>query len=79
MSRSYRKHSFCGNTCAESEKWDKRFANRCYRRLIRMLLAHGEEMLPLLREVSDVWLWAKDGVQRLDADTIAIQPGLMRK
>jgi hypothetical protein len=31
------------------------------RRRVHVALIHGDEVLPLLREVSSVWCWPKDG------------------
>ena len=61
MSRSYRKTPVFGITVAESEKWDKTFCNRRFRRMERKALESGTE--PPLRndEAVDYWLFAKDG------------------
>ncbi len=64
MSRSYRKSPFVGVTCARSEKDNKRFANRRYRRRVSGALRKDSEP-PLIREVSNEWLFAKDGRQRI--------------
>ena len=61
MSRSKRKTPIFGMTTAESEKQDKRKANRLLRRLSRAMLGQGEELLPVIREVSSVWAFDKDG------------------
>lgn len=50
-----------GITTSRSEKQDKRRANRALRRVVRHCLREEDEMLPLLREVSDVWGFDKDG------------------
>jgi hypothetical protein len=80
MSRSRRYAPICGLTCARSERWDKRMANRRLRRYNRELIRRtgSVEDAPqvLLREVSDVWDFAKDGWQRFDP---ALHPELMRK
>ena len=68
MSRSRRKHPFCGWSCAESEKKDKQFANRAFRRRVKIALAAGRVM-PKLREVSGVYWFDKDGKQRFDPQT----------
>jgi hypothetical protein len=60
MSRSFKKTPVCGITGARSEKRDKRRANRTYRRLCRARLRSTFE-LPQMREVSNVWSFAKDG------------------
>lgn len=66
MSRSRRHTPITGVTCSDSEKWEKRKANRKLRRLIReavrkMVDSEDEPVLPEAREVSDVWDWSKDG------------------
>jgi len=59
VSRSYRKTPICG-LCADSEKWDKRKANRKFRRRVKISLATGR-VLPEMREVTEVYTWNKDG------------------
>ncbi len=61
MARSYRHTPIFGITTRRSEKQDKRLANRRLRRLVRPALSRGDELLPLLREVSDLWSFDKDG------------------
>ena len=61
MSRSYRKTPIYGNTKSDSEKEDKRIANRRYRRNTKQLIQAGHDTLPQIRELSDVWDFAKDG------------------
>lgn len=69
MSHSRRHTPICGNTLARSEKKDKRLANRCWRRIVRARIALGQvELLPLQREVSNVWSFAKDGKHRFMPD-----------
>jgi hypothetical protein len=55
-------------TKAESEKQDKRLANRRIRRRVKVVLEAGPEddMLPTLRELSDPWTMAKDGKRWFD-------------
>lgn len=50
-------------TGSPSEKQDKREANRRLRSRVRDALKLGREVLPELREVSNVWKMAKDGRQ----------------
>ena len=64
MSRSFRKNPFIG-VCGGSDKLDKRISNRRLRRRVLECLERGEEP-PVLREVSDVWLFQKDGKYRVD-------------
>jgi len=65
MSRSYRKNPFCGWSCRESEKKDKQLANRALRCRVRAALATGR-IIPIQREVSQVYSFSKDGKQRFD-------------
>lgn len=74
MSRSRRKTPITGMTCADSEKRDKRIANRSLRRLIKQHIE--DEIMPIIREVSDVWTHDKDGKRRIDTKT---EGRLMRK
>jgi len=63
MSRSVRHTPVFGVTAGgfnRGEKDDKRRANRTYRRRVKASLG-AEQELPLLREVSDTWGFAKDG------------------
>jgi len=75
VSRSRRKTSICGWTCARSEKQDKRLANRAFRHRVKGALATGR-MMPQQREVSQVLSWDKDGKQWFDPDRF---PEEMRK
>ena len=80
MSRSRRHTPIIGMTVADSEKQDKRLANRALRRLARVTLAiYGEEVevMPVIRDVSNVWAFEKDGRQYLDNP--ALFPREMRK
>ncbi len=67
MSRSIKKTPFTGNTTSESEKQDKRHANRKYRRRVKVLLPKATEVsiLPEFRETSNVCTFDKDGKQYL--------------
>ena len=62
MSRSFKKTPIQGNGRG-SEKLDKRFANRSLRRSTTMALGSEceEELLPIMKEVSDLWSFVKDG------------------
>jgi len=64
MSRSYRK-SPCRGFCADSDKKGKQLANRKLRSKVRNILhyRYREEdlILPVMREISDLWDMAKDG------------------
>ncbi len=77
MSRSRRKTPVRGLTTSDSEKQDKRMANRALRRKVRVALsAEPDGVLPALREVSSAWAFDKDGKVRFDP---AERPALMRK
>ena len=61
MSRSYRKTKIFG-VSGDSEKHDKRIANRKFRKLSKNKIAAGKEDLPThLKDVSNVWNFSKDG------------------
>ena len=61
MSRSKRKTPVFGHTKSDSEKQDKRLANRRLRRCVKTAITADKEDVPKLREVSDVWSMDKDG------------------
>jgi hypothetical protein len=61
MSRSYIKNKIVGYTKKESEKRDKTIANKRYRRLVKVRISKKSEILPLIREVSNIWSFDKDG------------------
>lgn len=61
MSHSYRINKIVGNTCKTSEKKDKTNANKKLRRLVKVRIARQTETLPLLKELSNIWSFAKDG------------------
>lgn len=64
MSHSVRHSPFIGITCCDSEKSDKRIANRKLRRRVAEAIRCEIEP-PVIREVSNVWLFGKDGKQRV--------------
>ncbi|HEX6910544.1 MAG TPA: hypothetical protein VF142_09115 [Longimicrobium sp.] len=69
MSRSRRRTPVRGLTTSESEKQDKRRANRKLRRKVRVTLStEPDGVLPALREVSCAWAFDKDGKVRFDPD-----------
>lgn len=78
MSRSRKKRPISGITLADSEKQDKRLANRKLRRRVNQTLAVDPEaeVFPHLREVSDPWTMAKDGRYWFDLHRF---PGVIRK
>ena len=61
MSRSYIKNKKVGYTKKETEKRDKTIANKRYRRLVKVRIAKRSEILPLIREVSNIYQFDKDG------------------
>jgi hypothetical protein len=61
MSRSVRHTPIVGNTCAASDKEAKRRANRQYRRIVRQKICEDFEVLPQIRELSNVYNFPKDG------------------
>lgn len=61
MSRSFRKTPIFGLVSRESEKMEKRKANRKLRRKGRIQLACQGETSLSLREVSNVFSFRKDG------------------
>lgn len=68
MSRSRRRTPIAGNTIAESEKSHKRAAHRRERQAMRQRIHHETDPLPVLaNEVSNPWLFSKDGKQWIDA------------
>ena len=69
MSRSYRKTPIFGASTSLSDKQDKRYANRAYRRSVNQELDDLKENpelfdemdLPIEKEISDPWNFSKDG------------------
>ena len=62
MSRSRKKTPIRGMTLADSEKEDKRLANRRIRRVNKVRVGRDQEPTHT-RELSDPWGMAKDGRQ----------------
>jgi hypothetical protein len=69
MSRSKKKTPKRGITTAETEKENKRKANRKFRRVTKTRLKKDDSELPLTKETSDVWSFDKDGKQFLKRPT----------
>lgn len=69
MSRSRRKTPKKGITGAETEKENKREANRKYRRVTKIQVKKGDSELPAVKETSNVWSFDKDGKQFLKKPT----------
>ena len=61
MARSKRHTPIASITTARSEKADKRFANRKLRVAVRKAMRDDNEIMPELREVSNIYAFAKDG------------------
>lgn len=65
MARSRRHTPIMGINTAGSEKQDKRQANRIHRSAARCIVKRDTDpdatVLPIVREVSNEWLMAKDG------------------
>ena len=68
MSKSYKKNPYTGFTTAKSEKFDKITSNRKLRQKEKNILKSIDNLdeaediiLPDIREVSNVWNFAKDG------------------
>ena len=83
MSRSRRKHPFCGITASGfkyGEHEDKKRASRRLRHKTRQIIRScnvlSDPILPVLRELSSVWWFRKDGKQRFDPNR---SPDCMRK
>jgi hypothetical protein len=78
MARSYRKTPIRGITTAHSEKTDKKLWHSRMRARTLTHIRSGRDLdvLPITREVSNVWSFAKDGKQHFDPTR---HPKLMRK
>ena len=70
MSRSRRTTPIAGNTCASSEKYDKRVASRRSRRVNREILKEfgDDSLLKDRKETGDPWVMSKDGKQFFDPE-----------
>lgn len=66
MGKSRRKSPYVGNTGARSEKQDKRIANRRFRHKNKQYIKLGLEPIYNIREISDVWIFDKDGKRRIN-------------
>jgi hypothetical protein len=78
MSRSFRSTPYVPNVSA-SDAYGKRKANSINRRNVRIAIRNGDEILPELREVSNVHDFPKDGKSWVSRDVIRAKPYLMRK
>lgn len=79
MGRSYKHTTISGITTAQSEKRDKRLANRRFRRISRHRVRIEAEPLINLDEISDVWDFQKDGKRYFFPDEVRLFPKLFRK
>ena len=71
MSRSYRKNPIHGIAKCQSEKQDKRHANRAWRRIVKMRVACGDyDVLPAQKEISNIWDFGKDGKRWVNLDKL---------
>ncbi len=61
MKKSIKKTKISGITTSESEKAEKREANRKYRRTVKQKVKLGNDEFPKIRELSNVWCFSKDG------------------
>ena len=67
MTRSRRHTPVTGWTMTASKSSEQRDKTRAQRRLRHAIRLHiGEDLLPLLREVSNIGWFGKDGKQRID-------------
>ena len=72
MSRS-KKKPYC-SYCGKSNKIGKRFANRKFRRLEKVMMAHKPDNPPAhIRDVSDVWDFPKDGLAHYVGDSSLVK------
>jgi len=78
MSRSRKTTPIAGNTCASSEKREKRVANRRDRRVNREILSasNDDSLLKDRKATGDPWVMSKDGKQFFNPEDF---PELMRK
>jgi hypothetical protein len=93
MSRSFKKNPIHGNTLAESEKKDKRYANRKFRKIIKNKIHASHYDADTLEDTifpskqhdaSDNWLFSKDGKhywnpKRLSKELVEYFKKIMRK
>jgi hypothetical protein len=61
MSRSRRKVPIAGITTARSEASDKYHNHHKLRQRVKVAMRGEAEVLPLMREVTNLWWMAKDG------------------
>ena len=61
MARSFNRLPITGNCKCRSEKSDKITWHRRLRRRVRIALYRGDDIMPHRFDVSNVWLFGKDG------------------
>ena len=61
MSRSRRKTPITGTCVCRSERHDKLMWHSRFRARVREAIIRDDEVMPHVREVSDVWSFGKDG------------------
>jgi hypothetical protein len=76
MCRSFRLTPVSPITSSNSDKYDKRMANRRLRRIVREHILDEKYQKYSLRDVSDIWMFSKDGKTRFNALEF---PDYMRK
>ncbi|RNI26627.1 hypothetical protein [Rufibacter latericius] len=69
MARSRKKINIGGISKCESEKKDKRHANRSIRRKNKIEVSMDKEILTEKREDSNIWSFGKDGKQTISDPT----------
>ena len=79
MSRSFKHATISAITTAQSEKQDKRLANRRFRRISKHRVKIDAEPLVDLNEISDPWDFQKDGKRYFHPDEAKRFPKLFRK
>lgn len=81
MARSRRKTPIIGNTPCESEKKDKTFTNRKYRKAVRTLVKKADEdtVFPVIDEINTPWDFGKDGKQYFEKYEFKGKERLYRK
>ncbi len=83
MSRSFRHTPIIGRSTAVSDQPFKKFANRKLRQQVRMAILECQDfdnlVVPLQREVSDVWVFPKDGKCHLSSKDCDLYRKYMRK
>ena len=77
MARSRKRIPIAGIGCSSSDKPGKRVANRRFRRLAKEKLRETGNTELLLREISNVWTFPKDG--KCYYSNVEVQVRVLRK